>query len=119
MRFSKTFLNICALMMALTMSNLPQVVFAESQMISTAEVAEELSRGEAQQKVEGYLQRQEVRQGLLDRGISPDEVSQRLASLSDTELKQMATEMDRAQYGGDILVAILIVVLIIYLIKRI
>ncbi|MGZ5280017.1 MAG: PA2779 family protein [Pseudobdellovibrionaceae bacterium] len=119
MRFSKTFRNLCALTMALLLTHLPNVAFAESKMISTSEVAERLSRGEAEAKVEGYLQRQEIRQGLLDRGISPDEVSHRLASLSDTELSQMATEMDRAQYGGNILLTVLLVVLIIYLVKRI
>jgi hypothetical protein len=105
--------------MALLLSNLPHIAFAESHMISTSQVADELSRTEAQQQIESYLEKPELRKALIARGISPDEVSYRLASLSDSELRQMATEMNRAQYGGDILLAILVIVLIIFLIKRI
>lgn len=119
MRFPKHFRNCCVLVLSLMLSHLPQVAFAESQMISTAQVAEELSRTEARQQVENYLEKPELRKALLARGISPDEVSARLATLSDSELRQMATEMNSAQYGGDILLAILLVVLIIYFAKRI
>jgi len=119
MRFPKFFRNVCALTMALLLTNLPQFAFAESHMISTSQVADELSRAEAQQQIESYLEKPELRKALLERGISPDEVSYRMASLSDSELRQMASEMNHAQYGGDILIAILVIVLIIYLIKRI
>jgi hypothetical protein len=105
--------------MAFLLTNLPHIAFAESHMISTAQIADELSRTEAQQQVESYLEKPELRKALLERGISPDEVSYRLASLSDSELRQMATQMHQAQYGGDILITVLIVVLIIFLIKRI
>lgn len=118
MRFSKLFRNVCALSMALLLSHLPHIAFAESQMIPTSQVADELSRTEAQQQIETYLEKPELRKALLEKGISPDEVSYRLASLSDSELRQMATEMNHAQYGGDILFTVLIVVLIIFLIKR-
>ncbi len=129
MRLPKLFRNICVFTLTALMSNLPHVAFAETkspqrpqshnQMISTSQVADELSRTEAQQQVESYLEKPELRKALIERGISPDEVSYRLASLSDTELRQMATEMNNAQYGGDILITVLIVVLIIFLVKRI
>jgi SOS response regulatory protein OraA/RecX len=105
--------------MALLLSNVPHIAFAESRMISTSQIADDLSRAEAQQQIDTYLKMPELRKALTERGVSPDEISQRLASLSDSEMRQMATDMNQARYGGDILITILIVVLIIFLIKRI
>jgi hypothetical protein len=117
----KTFLTI---FMAFMISNLPHVVFAETadQMISTTEVVESLTRSQAEAKVRSYLDRQDFQSELVKMGLSPAEVSKRVASLSDSELKQLATQMDQARYGGDIfgiLILVLVVVLIIYLVKRI
>jgi hypothetical protein len=109
---------LIAVFMAFMMSNVPHIAAAESKLAATTELVSELTRTQAEDQVESYLQMAEVRKGLEARGISPDEVSKRLASLSDFELKQLADQMDQARYGGDILIAILVVVLIIFLIKR-
>jgi hypothetical protein len=110
--------NLVAVIMAFFMTNLPHVAFAESHMIATSEAVREFDRAQTQARVQSYLQMNAVKKALAARGISPDEMNQRLASLSDQELRQMADQMDQARYGGDILIAILIVVLIIFLIKR-
>lgn len=121
----KTGKSVCALTMAVVMSNVPNVVMAESavaaqnQMIPTSAVLEELSRTEAEQNVRDYLQRSEVQAELVKRGVSADEAASRLASLSEREIKQLSTQVQQAQAGGDILLAILLIVLIIFLVKRI
>ncbi len=113
------------LLMAFLMSNIPNVVLAElssnanHQMIPTSAVLAELTRAEAETEVRGYLQKSEVQSELLKQGLSSDEISARLASLSEQEMRQLSSQVREARAGGDILVAILIVVLIIYLIKRI
>lgn len=118
MRISRR-LSICvSLVMSLFMSNLPSLALAEG-MISTTEVVNQLSRSEVQGQLENLLQRDDVRQELAKRGVSHDEISSRLASLSTDELRQLSTQVEQAKAGGDILVTILLVVLIIYLIKRI
>jgi hypothetical protein len=101
------------------MSNAPAVVLADHAMIPTSTVVENLSRAQAEQNVQTFLSQENVRKALLERGVSPDEVSSRLASLSETELRQLSGQVQQARAGGDILVAILIIVLIIFLIKRI
>lgn len=111
-------------LMSLMMSSLPHVAWAEAaqEMIPTANVVEALTRVQAEQKIQGYMNRADLRQALVDRGISPTEVSSRIASLSDMELRQLAQQMDQARYGGDptgILVLVLLIVLIIFLVKRI
>jgi hypothetical protein len=67
----------------------------------------------------GYLNEGHVRDQLIQNGVAPEEASVRLASLSDQELRQLATQVQEARAGGDILVTILLVVLIVFLVKRI
>jgi len=106
------------------MTSLPHIAVAEAAkgMIPTVEVVEELSRADALLKVQGYLNLPELKQSLLKQGLAPEEVSNRIASLSTSELNQLAVQMDQAKYGGDvtgILIVVLLVVLIIYLVRRI
>ncbi len=122
MTFTRSLRTFCALSMVALLSNIPHVAIAEAakgQMISTAVVVEELTRAEAQANVDTFLNRDDVRQQLVAKGLSENEVKLRIASLSETELKQLSKQMDEARAGGDILIAILVVVLIIFLIKRI
>jgi len=118
----------CAVFMAVIMTNVPYFAWADAviaerpPMIATSVLVDELSRTEAQQKVQSYLNCDDLKLALTQQGISPQVVASRLASLSDRELRDLASQMDRAQYGGDvtgILVVVLIVILIIFLVKRI
>lgn len=104
--------------MSIILTNLPAVAVSEA-MIPTSVVVQELTRAQAEQKINDFLSRSDVRDALMKQGLSADEASQRLASLNEQELRQLSSQMDQAKYGGDILVAILLVVLIIFLIKRI
>ncbi len=115
----------CAVTLSILLSNIPNTVFAESAMNSTSPmipstvVVAELTRAQALANVQEFLNKPEVRERLAKSGLSEKEAELRVASLSEAELKQLSTQMDQARAGGDILVAILLVVLIIFLIKRI
>jgi hypothetical protein len=122
MRFSASTKFFIITVLTVMLSHVPNVAAAEiasNQMVPTEAVVADLSRAQTEAKVLNYLSKSEVQQKLIENGVSPDEASARLASLSDQELKNLSVQIDKAQYGGDILFAILIVVLIIYLIKRI
>lgn len=110
--------------LTLLLSHIPNLAVAavalqSGQMIPTSVLVADLTRDQAQSRIQNYLAQGELRQKLAERGLSADEISTRVASLSDAELKQLAQQMEEARYGGDILVAILLVVLIIYFAKRI
>lgn len=110
--------------LSLSLSHLPNVVLAETiqaqkKMISTTEVLENFDRKLAQEKIANYLNQKDVEQKLVEQGVSVAEAKARVMSLSDQELQNLSQQVDKAQYGGDILVTILLIVLIIYLIKRI
>ncbi len=119
MKVPKYLKLFCIALMSLMMSNIPAVAFAEAQMISTTTLVNDLTRAQTEQKLQEFLSRSDVRQKLVEKGLSPEEASLRLASLSETELRQLSNQVDQAHAGGDILIAILVVVLIIFLIKRI
>lgn len=124
MKMPRSFLTLVALVMSLMISNIPHIAMAEvaQGMIPTSAVVEEMSRAQARARVQSYLDRADLQQALKKQGIPLHEVEARVASLSDHELRDLATQMDKAQYGGDVggvLIVVLLVVLIIFLIKRI
>ena len=114
-----------ALFMALLMSHIPNIVLAESltspknEMISTSTVLAETTRSQAEKNIRDYLQKSEVQNEFINQGISSDEAAARLANLSEHEIRQLSNQVKEARAGGDILVAVLLVVLIIYFVQRI
>ena len=122
MNFSRTTKYLCIGALSFSLSNTPSVAAAAAhdlKLISTAEVVDEVSRSHKEQKVKDFLSRSDVRDQLIKHGVNADEASIRVASLSEQELNQLSSQVEQAKAGGNILVAILLIVLIIYLIKRI
>ena len=125
MRINRKVKTATVFTMALIFSNAPQVVLAEAaqlvpnQMIPTSTLIEELTREQARENISELLNHSEVERQLLARGLTKEEATSRLAALSKSELNLIASQIDQAKAGGDILITILVVVLIIFLIKRI
>jgi len=74
--------------------------------------------------VQKTLESKELRQKLMDYGLTPEETEARIASLSDEQLHRLAANLDSVQAGGDALsfllglvIIALLVVLIIYLLE--
>jgi len=75
--------------------------------------------------VQKTLESKELRQKLLDYGLTPEETEARIAALSDEQLHQLSANLDSVQAGGDSVLGILLglviiallVVLIIYLLE--
>jgi len=78
-------------------------------------------------KVKRALENKIVADKLMGHGLTPDEVSQKLGSMTDEQVHQMAALADKVPAGGDaglgIVIAILViaalVLLIVYLFKRV
>jgi hypothetical protein len=63
------------------------------------------SRGEADrdiQKVQDLLARNEVARVLVERGLGSGDVEQRLARLSDDDLRSLAANVEQIQAAGDV-----------------
>ncbi len=115
---NRPFRFLLSLALSALMVHMPAFAVAHQGMIPTAVVAERLDRAEAQKRVESYIRSAEVEKLLVERGVSPEEAASRLARLSEAELRALAGQVEQAQAGGDILVTVLIVVLIIFLIRK-
>jgi hypothetical protein len=74
--------------------------------------------------IQKTLESKELRQKLLDYGLTPEETEARISSLSDEQLHQLSANLDSVQAGGDglsfllgLVIIALLVVLIIYLLE--
>ena len=61
------------------------------------------------------LDREEVRQQLVDRGVDPDYAKQRIAALSDEQINEIKSNIDGLPTGSGV-VGILIAVLLVLII---
>lgn len=116
---------IC-LLMAFLMSNV-HLAAAEAansqQMIPTVNIVEKMNRSAEEAKIIDLISREDAQAQMRKFGLTKEEVTSRLATLSDSEIKQLTKQIDQARMGGDPLVGILVVVvlvlLVIFLAKRI
>jgi|JI10StandDraft_1071094.scaffolds.fasta_scaffold08078_10 hypothetical protein len=127
----KNGLNIIVrlVMVALMAMPIPNMAFAanvQKEMVSASSVLNEMNvvalpanRQQQEKEIRAFLQNDDVKAQLQAKGVSAEEMTSRLASLSDQEMNSMSTQIQQARAGGDLLIAILVIVLIIYFIKRI
>ncbi|HQY08941.1 MAG TPA: PA2779 family protein [Burkholderiaceae bacterium] len=77
---------------------------AESETASSARPGERL---------QALLQRDEVRQALIERGVNPADAAQRVASLTDDQADQLLAEIDSAPAGAGIIETAVFVFLVL------
>lgn len=103
-----------------------KAVTVESQMIAPEQNAS--SKREIDEiKVRRALENKIVAEKLMSHGLTKEEVSQKLDQMSDEQVHQMASLADRLPAGGDsglaivitVLVIVALVLLIIFLYKRV
>lgn len=98
----------------------------ESQMISPRENASTI-REINELKVRRALENKIVAEKLMSRGLTKEEVSDKIGEMSDEQVHQIASLTDRIPAGGDsglaivvtILIIVALVLLIVYLYKRV
>jgi hypothetical protein len=79
-------------------------------------------RSALQQRVDGWLARQQVRDELAARGVDPAQVRARVAALTDDEARDLAQRIDSMPAGGDAgtsVIGVLFAVFVILLITDI
>lgn len=105
-RFKRTLATV----MASVMAGAGLMHDAQATMIGTEAVARAAAPAQALRSVEdaraqvqAALQRADVAQALVERGVSLDQASARVAAMTDDEALLMAQQIDAAPAGGDIL----------------
>jgi hypothetical protein len=78
-----------------------------------------ITTGQSQQSIAGLqqlLEHADAQRQLLALGVSPDQVRERVASLSDSELARINQGIDTLNAGGDSVLGVLLIIFIVFVI---
>lgn len=110
----RSFCRLLALVMALVLP-LQQV---QAGMVSTDRAQVTAQTQPERERIRAFLDREDVRARLQANGISAAEAKDRVAALSDDEVKRIAGKLDTAPAGGDI-IGVLFTIFVILLVTDI
>jgi len=105
--------SIMVALFMLVISGPFQSVFAA--MIGTETVMEASQGQEARTRIKQLIEREDVRQALINQGIDPREAGARIDSLSDAEAIRVGDKLDQLPAGSGALEVFLIVSLIAFI----
>jgi hypothetical protein len=118
----KLFRNALVLVISFALVEVTFSVNANAGMITTSQAVSDRARAENLSSVQHFLDRVDVQDELIKRGVTPEEAKQRVAGLSDFELQKVAGNIENAPAGADVIVislgTVLLVILILLLIDR-
>jgi len=92
----------------------PQI--AHAALVSTQQVLDSQERTERLERVDKVLMQDEVRKQFVLLGVDPDEARQRVAALTDAELVQLEAGIGNKPAGGDSILAVLGIILVVLLV---
>jgi len=106
--------RVMALLVSLAMLNTYSLP-AYSGVVTTEQLIQQQLESMDRDELVSLLDRSEVRQQLVDRGVDPEYARQRIAALSDAQIEQIKSEVDQLPAGSGV-VGILIAVLLVLII---
>lgn len=89
---------------------------ASAAMIDTETVVDKARAESARAYMDAVMAREDVRNGLVARGIDPLEAKARIDSLTDAELIEAADQFESLPAGGGAIETLLVVALIVFLV---
>jgi predicted ATP-grasp superfamily ATP-dependent carboligase len=89
---------------------------AKAQMIDTHAVIEQQQQDETRMRISAFLAREDVQQIMIRNGVDAGEAQERVNSLSDTELTEIARNMDQLPAGGSAIGTIVGAAVLIFLV---
>ena len=105
-------MSVAVLSVALALSPL----VAQAEMVNTTNMLAAESRQAQIVQIENYLARDEVRSQLEQMGVDATQASDRVAALTDSQLQQLAVNIETMPAGSDalgVLVTVLVVILLL------
>lgn len=88
---------------------------AQAAMIGNQQIIEQHQQNQTRDSLQQLLNQQAARQQLQALGVSPEQLSNRIDSLTDSELARINQHVDSLDAGGSIL-GILLVIFIVFVI---
>ena len=89
---------------------------AKAGIIGTETVINRVQGEKSRSRVMSFLDRQDVIDVLVQKGINPEDAKSRVASLTDQEIAQICKNLDRLPAGGDGFGALLGAAVLIFLV---
>ncbi len=115
MLFQRLFvLGLCAAVL-----NLGTPAIAQAEMISTLQAVESSGRAADLATINGALAREQVRQQFVAHGVDPAVIEARLASLTDSELRMLATQIEQIPAGASFLAVIGVVFVVLLILEMV
>ena len=105
--------------LALSILSLSSPVVVQAQIIGTLEAIESQQRTRDLETVSSALAREEVREQMAALGVDAQQIDTRLAAMTDSELRQLAGEIESMPAGGDALAVICIVFLVLLILEAV
>jgi hypothetical protein len=90
---------------------------ANAAMVTTEQLVSSDVRDARIAQVQGFLARADVKKQLETWGVASDQAEARVAKLSDSELEQLAMNIDQQPAGGDVLVILGVVFLVLIVLE--
>ena len=119
LRKKSTPISIVMIIFVLNLITPIQPAFAA--LIGTDTYVEKEQIDNAREKVNVFLSKQKVTQVMIQRGVNPEEVRNRMANLSDQEIMKISKQIDNLPAGGDgvsLVISVLIIVLLVLVIMK-
>jgi hypothetical protein len=105
-----------ALVLCSALIEVPFAVHANAGMIATGDAVASLTRTENREKVERFMQREDVKREFGKLGVNGEEAALRVASMTDFEIQKISGAIDQNPAGADAVVISLTTVLLIVII---
>lgn len=107
---------VSLLIASTTLMGMP--ITASADIVSTEDVLAATTADAHRDRVNSFLMRADVRQGLQEQGLDADAALARVGAMSDAEVAHLAGRIDQAPAGGEVL-GLLFTVFIILLVTDI
>ena len=111
------FRRSCVALISLSIVSLGLQAPAAAGVIGTADAVAAVQQQDHRGAVQNVLARADVRGQMVALGVDPAEVDARIAALTDAEVATLATRIDGAPAGGDALVVIGIVFVVLMILE--
>ncbi|MFW6379535.1 MAG: PA2779 family protein [Guyparkeria sp.] len=108
-----------AVIAAFTMGSMPAMAAPSAVvegLVTTQQAVDADQAGADRERIAELLSRDEVRSQLEAQGVDPAEVEQRVAALSDEEVREMNARLDQMPAGANAVVGALFTVFIVLLV---
>jgi hypothetical protein len=115
--------NFCNRMIVTTLClalfNLGSPRVAQATMISTMQAVESNTRAQDLATVNAALSRAKVREQFIALGVDPAQVEARVASLTDSEIHMLSSQVDQVAAGSSVLAVIGVVFIVLMILEAV